>query len=455
MVIAIHDQLTKSWYLLINEYKFDKQMAFQIERSIYESTRIKMKEKYTFSEPFTIVNKELENKKLISKYQDFVNWSWIAMTIPFYHSLGDTMGYFNGNWEFNYGEIHAGPDYVNDLIYEFIALGGVNDLSIKNWLASDDTILYNATLEILSNPFDNIYDFGKKLKDAYIKAKPLIINRNPGERTMVSLANQEYIEWDKLRYDSNAIGNGSVMRSGCIGIFYPGKQNRKTLVELSIECSRITHNSAIAILGSITAALFTAYALEKIEINKWPNKLIRLLELKIDEDYIEKTYPEDYPIYSREKILYVGKWKSYTTLLFAGINKPRMDIRLMKNPVQRYKYLMENFSKGCDFPGSCADDCVIMAYDSVLRSDGVFEKLIIYSILHPGDSDTVGSVAFSWFGAYYYSPRNEQLIGHRFDDLEFHNQIYDLVEKNIPKMIKIYYYDIYLDIANKYLKQYI
>src|SRR4029078_3293073 len=80
-------------------------------------------------------------EKLIIDVPDFANWIWIAMNIPFYQSIGDTIGYNNGKWEFNYGNVREGPEYVNELIYEYIYLGGINDLDIKNWKASDDSIL--------------------------------------------------------------------------------------------------------------------------------------------------------------------------------------------------------------------------------------------------------------------------------------------------------------------------
>jgi ADP-ribosylglycohydrolase len=42
-----------------------------------------------------------------------------------------------------------------------------------------------------------------------------------------------------------------------------------------------------------------------------------------------------------------------------------------------------------------------MAYDSLLDSRGAWEKLIIYSALHFGDSDTVAAIAASWYGTVY------------------------------------------------------
>lgn len=444
---------------LINIYKIPEKEADQIEVSVYTSTRSAMREMFTFKYFFPEIEK-FKNKNTIFEtstieYPDFVNWTWIALHIPFYQSMGDTIGYNNGNWEFNYGDIRAGPDYVSDLIYEFISLGGINDLRITNWLASDDTVMYLATMDILSEDITDINDFGEKIKQSYIGSKKLLENRDPGETTMDALSMLETIDWDKLPYNNKAIGAGSAMRCGCIGIFFPGKHNRKKLISLAVESSRITHNSAIAILGSVTAALFTAYSLERVPIPEWPHKLLKLLKSKLVDDYMEKSRPKEYSLYVRDKILYVGQWEKYVNLLFTGI-KPRTELKFMeKNPVQRYKYLSENFSKGCDIPGACGDDALIMAYDALLRSNGVLEKIIVFSILHPGDSDTVGSIAFSWFGGYYHSPRNEIILDRRFEELEFYQKLQNLLEKNIEKMAKVYYYDIYMNIARKYLKPYI
>ena len=67
------------------------------------------------------------------------------------HALGDTIGFKNGDWEFNYGnniDINT-LEYVNELIYEFIDLGGVTGINLKKWKVSDDTILHIACFEFL------------------------------------------------------------------------------------------------------------------------------------------------------------------------------------------------------------------------------------------------------------------------------------------------------------------
>lgn len=387
--------------------------------------------------------------------RSFNHWLQIVTAIPLYHSLGDTIGYYNGNWEFNYGNPNMGPDYVNDMIDEFIDFGGINDISLKNWRSSDDTILYLDTFQVLSEPFENINEFGQKLREAYLASVPSLVNRHPGVTTMNSLDIQQNIQWDKLPYNSRAIGAGSVMRSGCIGIFFPGKEYRYKLIKLAVECSRITHNSATAIIGSVAAALFTAYALEKVSINLWPHKLLKIIKSTIIDDYIKETRPSDYNSFMRDKLVYVGQMQKYITIRFSGIN-PRTDLRLMTKAVQRYKYLSENFSKNCDIPGSCGDDCIIFAYDALLQSNGTFEKMIVYSTLHPGDSDTVGATGMGFFGGFYHSVKNERIIASKVEQLEFIDRIIDLTTSDNTTIIlmRIYLDNIYMNIARKYINEY-
>lgn len=432
---------------LIDKYGYTKKSAKDELDIIDSSTRAEMRNIYGKN----ISNKigEIEYGQYTRKYPDFFSWYTIVTTVPYYHSLGDTIGY---RWEFNDGDINAGPEYTNEIISQFISLGGINDLSIKNWLSSDDTILYIETMKVLLTMPESMDQYGELLREAYISAIPKIENRAPGKTTMNSLETQKHIKWDKLMYDKKAIGNGSAMRSGCIGLFLPGGQNREQLIKMSIECSRITHNSAIAILGSITSALFTAYAIEKLPINLWPHKLMKILKTDVIDLYIKETRPHEYQVFHEDKALFIGQWQKYIDFRFSGIN-PRLDIRFMQNPVLRYKYLKEKFSYPGSMAGGCADDAVIMAYDALLQCEGVFEKIVVYSILHPGDSDTVGAIALSWYGGYYYSSKNEILFGHYFEELEFREDISDINIQYFWTALDRYYVDIYRHIAKKYIKQ--
>ncbi len=98
-------------------------------------------------------------------------------------------------------------------------MGGINDISILGWRASDDTILYMATYRILLSNYKTIDQFGSELRKAYLETLPIMENRHPGTTTVRNLGVQQNIQWNQLPYDASAIGAGSAMRSGCIGIF--------------------------------------------------------------------------------------------------------------------------------------------------------------------------------------------------------------------------------------------
>lgn len=388
-----------------------------------------------------------------AEHIEYKYWRYTVLMVLMYQSFGDTLGYYNGRWEFNHGNVNAGPEDANEKIYEFISLGGINDISLYNWRASDDTILYMATFKVLLKKHDSMDSFGKDLRTAYLEALPSLENRHPGVTTMRSLNIQQNIKWDKLPYNSMDIGNGACMRSGCVGIFFPGTHNRARLIAYATEVSRITHNSAIGILSSITTALFTAYALEKKPINHWPHKLMKILKSTDIDDYIKESRPNEYNLFMRDKVIYVGQWEKYLSLRFSGLT-PRLDIQHMKNPVKRIKYLAENFSKGhMNFPGGTGDDCVIIAYDALLESGDVLEKLVFYSVLHHGDSDTVGSIAFSWFAGLYHTSRHNEIMVDRFEDLEFFEEILQLYDDMFEDSLKIFYKDIYIYFSQYYIRK--
>lgn len=438
----------------------DVELATATENDLYVKASSEMRSRFSFiTKTNSIYEYDYDPNfytELYYYYPDFANWSWTAFNVIFYQTIGDTIGYNNGKWEFNYGNQHQEPEYVNELIYDFIYLGGINDIQIINLKASDDTILYFATLKVLldlnltSVDSVNVNDYGKKLQESYIKLLPKIINRHPGVTIVNSLEIQKNIEWKKLPYDSRAIGAGAAMRSGCIGILYPGINNRYNLIIFAIESSRITHNSAISILASVTSALFTAFALERRPLNNWVNKLLKVISYGDIDSYIKSTYPDQYKEYARDKVIFVGQWKKYLELFG---DSHHLDTKMMKNLVLRYKYLSENFSKGCDIPGSCGDDCLIFAYDSLTRCNGSIEKLLFYSILHPGDSDTIGSIAFSWYGAYYGSPKNDPIMLRLKKNVEFRNKFNKYFPYIFNRLIRCYYFYIYIDIAFKFYRK--
>lgn len=434
---------------------FPEDVAEKHEKNVYQKTHAILAQRYASDAsliPFIPIRSDLYSEMKLNCL-DFLNWLIIFSNVVLAQSLGDTLGYRNSLWEFNEGNLKAEPEYINELIYQFIDLGGINDIDIRGWKASDDTIMYFETFrasmfQVFTEEKD-MMDFMILLRERYLALIPYMVDRDPGQTTMNSLEILKNLKWNELPYNTRSIGAGSAMRSGCLGLFYPGKYDVEQLVKYAVESSRLTHNSATAILGSLTSAVFTVYAMGRIPVVQWPNLLMDLIHDAWFLEYIQSSRPADYEAFMRDQTIFVSHWKKYITLRFAGI-VPRNEKR-MRNPVLRYKYLTDNFSRSCHIPGGCADDGTILAYDAVLQSGGVFEKLIVYSVLHPGDSDTVGSMAFSWFAAYYDSSHFRQISNRLFQQLEFYGGIVDFINnpESLKNCIYLYYSKYALSIAQK------
>jgi ADP-ribosylarginine hydrolase len=364
------------------------------------------------------------------------------------HALGDTIGFKNGDWEFNYHKDKFEVlDYVNELIYEFIDLGGVNGINLDGWLVSDDTFFHiamaksmlkykNYPLEILILHIkDNLWDEAERMwHEASGKYKPddphNSESSNDSKNTnnfnrYIGITTSENIKkftatfdarYDK--YDPYAGGNGCAMRNLVIGMCLHGESVRDSLIELSVVSSQLTHNNALGYLAGFNAALFTALAIENIPIKKWGFILLNYLKsdkLKsfLSLDNLDQIYDHN---------VYIRYWRKYLDTKFDANEEPIRN-RSYANPMHRIRYFYDNFFKE-DISyqiGASGYLCMIMAYDAVLDCDGKWEKLIVYAMLHSGDSDTIGAVAGGLYGAVYGMgdvPSNMLKYLERKDELE-------------------------------------
>lgn len=405
--------------------------------------------------------------QLEQKHPALAKWIWSIWSIPHYHAVGDVLGYGNSKNEFNDGNQLAGSEYLYVLVNRFIALGGVNDLQIRSWNISDDTIMYLLTIKtaiVAARTNLEIFEPGRIWEEIgvltqaeYVSAIDQIRARGGGTTTLTYLANQRTIAWSALLYDSEAYGNGAAMRSGWIGAVQFCQDPRRSISEMNLIqatiSAMITHNSAPGIWGSITATYFTTLAVTKIPISEWPTLLIKLIQSERVSDLVKDIKKTRYHReFLREQVIVLGQWNEYVRRVLVPWQQGR-EMAIMSDLRQRYQFLKDHFSKNRLIAGSGGDDGTIFSYDTLLRCDGSLEKVLILGCCHPGDSDTVGSIALSWFGAYYGSAKLDRYFNRwrgQLTELEEYDRIYDQTIRE-RAIISSYYSDLYLFWAGRLL----
>jgi ADP-ribosylarginine hydrolase len=382
------------------------------------------------------------------------------------HALGDTLGFYNGIFEFNFFSSDQSYKITMEMIFEFIRLGGYSGINLEKWNVSDDTLFHMAIarsllkidlkkklidkdLLLIKKEFSNILDYmGKNEKKD--KIDKLLNNKNNnidpdilykykfrgiGTTTWVNISNKNlHIIPTKLNLKTSG-GNGCAMRTLCVGLVFYNDLDK--LIEYSIKSSMITHISPIGFLGGMTSAYFIYLALNNIPLEKWGYMLIDIVESKKVLSYIDETN-FDMVIQYRH---FISLWKKYIEMRFDSNSKP-LFTNSHKNLIARtkfhYDFMMNYDVQGLqevegnpnlimNTIGGSGVTCMIMVYDALLDAGSSFEKLIYYAILHAGDSDTVGAIAAGIFGAIY---DDLNLIPpHMLAHIEFKKEILELSEQ--------------------------
>lgn len=331
--------------------------------------------------------------------------------------IGDKIGFKNGFREKNYDNIILFDDNYekitealsNYILLEFISSGGIQGLDFNNLLYSDDTIMHLATIAGLCDDFknrDNLYEIiTNNYLDRFKDINEMRITYLAGLQTIEAIKDiKSGVNWKNFQYNKNAGGSGGPMRTMCLGLAFNKNNNILKLIESCIMITSITHPNCISFLGSIASALFTSYAIDNEEPTTWIFNYIRLLESEIIDNIIKKIKPNYIEFFIEDKKSFLFKLNTYIETSFDDGNYiiNEKSIRMLY-PGARMLYYHDNFSsnKNIIYPGSSADDCIIIAYDCLLMSKSNYEQLIYTSMINIGDSDTIGSIASAWYGALY------------------------------------------------------
>ena len=369
-----------------------------------------------------------------------------------YLSYFDTIGFKNGEWEFNYGKnINDFNDIMTagyTIIHHYMSLGGFSNIDISNWKSSDDTILTMATIKALIDGGTEL-DFIKRYIEIYDEL--IKHERYAGRQTLKSISYLKKITQKKrnsyldlIPYDNEMGGNGAAIRTASIGIYYSNDIDK--LIECSITCSRLTHNIPIGYLGGLLSALFASYAYNGIESWLWIDNLIDLIKSKKIIKYINSTnIGTAHDKYINE---YFSFWFKYKEKRFDDLINFRRKAEFIF-PYERLNslsnYIIASDNEKSYYIGTSGLDSIIYSYDSLLLSlklnerleinfDNPFyilDSLIFFGCLHIGDSDSTGAILGFWYGIIVGLDNNNL---ENLKKIEYYDDLNNLSKKLFSKI---------------------
>jgi ADP-ribosylarginine hydrolase len=309
-------------------------------------------------------------------------------------------------------------------------LGGLEAIHVnsRDWMISDDTVMHIATAEALLSEWNGDKEkLYSSLAKSYIKCMHDMAGRAPGLTcgSSVHMLRPLRPKGYCIPFNPRGGGCGAAMRSVPIGLLYWRPEHIESLISISIESGRMTHNHPTGYLGSLATALFVSYAVQKKPLNEWGRGLLDTLELAWQ--YVEDS-GRDVAQNKKAWSYFKEKWMDYLTLrgILDGQDEPTFPkVYGIKERDVFYKSL--SFS---GTGGASGHDAPIIAYDALLSCKGSWSELCHRGMLHGGDSDSTGIIAAACWGArhgYRCVPE-----GH-YKALEYRDRLQTLAKKLYTK----------------------
>ncbi|XP_072117000.1 inactive ADP-ribosyltransferase arh2 isoform X2 [Mobula birostris] len=261
--------------------------------------------------------------------------------------VGDALGYRNSRWE-------RCPSGVA-ILSELKALGGLEGITVSadEWPVSDNTVMHIVTAETLVSDIWSLTDLYREMVKAYVEIVEQIHKRQPDPATIEGcsqLKPDNYLLGWHTPFNKKGSGFGAATKAMCVGMRYWQPEKLDNLVEVSIECGRMTHN-----------------------------------------------HPTEY---QESWFYFETKWQSYLEergIAQEGQNTPKFP--KIYNAEERDQVYREWSSEGVG--GRRGHDAPMIAYDALLSVDNNWTELCNHAMFHGGLGGATGSIAGCLYGLLF------------------------------------------------------
>ncbi|XP_033033030.1 uncharacterized protein LOC117063467 isoform X5 [Trachypithecus francoisi] len=309
-------------------------------------------------------------------------------------SVGDALGYRN---------VCKENSTVGMKIQEELQRSGGLDhlvLSPGEWPVSDNTIMHMATAEALTTDYWCLDDLYREMVRCYVEIVEKLPERRPDPATIEGCAqlkpNNYLLAWH-TPFNEKGSGFGAATKAMCIGLRYWKPERLETLIEVSVECGRMTHNHPTGFLGSLCTALFVSFAAQGKPLVRWGRDMLRAVPLA--EEYCRKTIRHTAE-YQEHWFYFEAKWQFY--LEERKISKDSENKAIFPDNYdaeEREKTYRKWSSEGRG--GRRGHDAPMIAYDALLAAGDSWTELCHRAMFHGGESAATGTIAGCLFGLLY------------------------------------------------------
>ncbi|XP_032960813.1 inactive ADP-ribosyltransferase ARH2 isoform X1 [Rhinolophus ferrumequinum] len=306
-------------------------------------------------------------------------------------SVGDALGYRNARKE----NSSTGTKVQEELQ----KLGGLDHLvlSPEKWPVSDNTIMHMTTAGALTTDYWCLDDLYREMVKRYVEVLEKLPEHRADPATIEGcsqLKPDNYLLAWHTPFNEKGSGFGAATKAMCIGMRYWKPERLETLIEVSIECGRMTHNHPTGFLGSLCTALFASYAIQGKPLEQWGRDMMKTIPLA--EEYCKKTI-RHLAEYQEHWFYFEAKWQFY--LEERKINEDTGSKATFPDHYdaeERNKTYKKWSSEGRG--GRRGHDAPMIAYDALLGAGNNWVELCHRAMFHGGESGATGTIAGCLFG---------------------------------------------------------